>query len=349
MRLKRKRTKIIHVGSVAVGGCNPVSIQSMTKTDTSDIKQTVKQIHSLEKIGCEIIRVAVPDISAANALPSIIKSISIPLIADIHFDWRLAVKAIENGAHGIRINPGNINKGLKEIVASAKKHKIPIRIGVNSGSLSNKWLKKYKGVTSKALVSSALEYIKIIENFGYNNIKVSIKAPDIIRTVESYRLISQETKYPLHIGVTEAGTELSAAVRSSAALGILLSEGIGDTMRISVTGNPESEILIAKELLQGLGLRKFGPQIISCPTCGRCDVDIVKIVKKIEKSIINIKTHKKIAIMGCVVNGPGEAREADIGIACGKGVGVLFKKGKQIKTVKEKDIVQALLRELTRG
>jgi len=351
--IRRKKTKVIHIGSVPVGGKSPVSIQSMTKTDTCDVKATVKEIRKLQKIGCEIIRVAVPDIEAAKSLPKIIKQIQIPLVADIHFNWRLATKSIENGAAGIRINPGNLGKGLPEVIRIAKDYQVPVRIGVNSGSLDKKWLKKYKGVTTKALVASALEYIKRIEDLGYNQLKISIKAPDVERTIKAYRLISQKTNYPLHLGVTEAGTVIPAAVRSSIALGTLLREGIGDTIRVSVTGAPEQEIIIAKEILQSLGLRSFGPQIISCPTCGRCKVDLIKIVEDLEKKLFVANCKRllkplKVAVMGCVVNGPGEAKEADIGIACGRNSGVLFKKGKQICKVVLRDISAIILKELVR-
>jgi (E)-4-hydroxy-3-methylbut-2-enyl-diphosphate synthase len=352
-RITRRSTKVIHVGSVAIGGKNPVSIQSMTKTDTKNVTATVKQIHELEKIGCEIIRVAVPDILAAGSLSRIIKEINIPLIADIHFNWRLAVKSIECGAKGIRINPGNIGgrEGLLNVVSAAKEYKIPIRIGVNSGSLDQKWIRKYKGITSEALVSSALEYIKIIEDMGHSELKISIKAPDVLSTITSYRLISKKTKYPLHVGVTEAGPVFESSVRSSIAIGCLLMEGIGDTIRISVTGHPGHEVSIAKEILQSIGLRKFGPEIISCPTCGRCKVNLVNVVRQFQQKLSTIDyrlltPRLKVAIMGCVVNGPGEAKDADIGVACGRESAVLFKSGKQIRQVKESEIVEILIKEL---
>lgn len=329
----RRKTKVIHIGSVAIGGKNPVSIQSMTKTDTRDVSATVKQIHELEDLGCEIIRVAVPDIESADALPLIIKEIRIPLIADIQFNWRLAVKSIENGSHGIRINPGNM-KELRGIIAAAKERNIPIRIGVNTGSLDKK----------KTLVGCALEYIKRIEDMGFNQLKISVKAPDIRRTIEAYRLLSKKTRYPLHIGVTEAGPLVESATRSGIALGTLLMEGIGDTMRVSVTGEPHSEVVIAKEILQSLGLRRFGPEIISCPTCARCEVDLIKIVNELKDQMSNLP--RKVAVMGCVVNGPGEARDADIGVACGKDSAVLFKKGKAVRRIEEEDIVKTLVDEM---
>lgn len=333
-KIKRHKTKVIHVGNVAIGGSSPISIQSMTKTDTRDVASTVKQIHELEELGCEIIRVSVPDMESASALSKIIKEIKIPLIADIHFNWRLAVKSVENGASGIRINPGNM-KELGEIVSAAKERNIPIRIGVNSGSVDKK----------KTLVGSALEYVKRIEDLGFNQLKISVKAPSIWRTIEAYRLIAKKTNYPLHIGVTEAGPLVESAVRSSIALGTLLMEGIGDTIRVSVTGEPHSEVLIAKEILQGLGLRRFGPEIISCPTCARCDVDLIKIVNELKNQLLT--SPQKVAVMGCVVNGPGEARDADIGVACGKGSAVLFKKGKPVRKIAEREIVSVLLGELT--
>lgn len=343
IKIKRKKTKIIHIGGAAVGGANPISIQSMTKTDTKDVSATVKQIHELENLGCEIIRVAVPDMESAESLPQIIKKIHIPLIADIHFNWRLAVKSIEAGAHGIRINPGNM-KELREIVNAAKERNVPIRIGVNSGSLD----KKYKKVNPEALVDSAMEYIKRIEDMGFTKLKISVKAPSIFRTIEAYRLLSKKTRYPLHIGVTEAGPLVESAVRSSIALGTLLMEGIGDTMRVSVTGEPHSEIIIAKEILQSLGLRKFGPEIISCPTCARCDVDLINIVEEVKKKIPhNGSKVKSIAIMGCVVNGPGEAKDAAIGVACGKGSAVLFKNGKPVQKIKETEILDTLIKEIS--
>ena len=346
MKINRRKTKVIYLGRVAVGGSNPISIQSMTNTDTANVWATVRQIHELEELGCEIIRVAVPDVGSVDALPEIMGKINIPLVADIHFDWELAVKAIEKGVSGIRINPGNIGgiENLAKIVKSAKKRKVPIRIGVNSGSLGKKWIKKYKGITSRALVSSALEYIKMIEGMGFNKLKISLKAPDIERTIDANRLISKKVQYPLHIGITEAGLLIQSAVKSSMALGTLLMEGIGDTMRVSITGNPHSEVIVAKEILQNLGLRKFGPQIVSCPTCARCKVNLYQIVKEVDRALPGIKTKvKSIAIMGCVVNGPGEAKESDIGIACGRGSGVLFKKGRPVRRVAERNIVKVLI------
>lgn len=350
----RKKTKVIYLGKVPIGGNNPVTIQSMTKSDTGDLKKVLKEIHGLEKIGCEIIRVSVPDIKSADNLSEIIKNIGIPLIADIHFNSDLAIQAIQNGVHGIRINPGNIGgrKKIKEIIAAANERKTVIRVGVNSGSLDTKWINKYKGITVKALVASAVEYTKIIEDLGCTDLKISIKAPDIKRTIESYRLLSKKLNYPLHIGVTEAGPVIESAVRSSIALGTLLMEGIGDTLRVSVTGDSKKEVIIAKEILQSLGIRQLGPQIISCPTCARCKVDLPKIVNELRRKLLTVRCKKcclpfKVAVMGCVVNGPGEAKEADIGIAFGTKYGVLFKKGKPTNhKINQKNAVSVLLNEL---
>jgi len=353
--IKRRVTKVIDVGGVPVGGRNPITIQSMTKTDTRDVRNTVNQIRKLTRAGCEIIRVAVPDDESCRALPRIIKSIHIPLIADIHFNPKLAVGSIEGGAGGVRINPGNIGgkKEIREIVKAAAERKAVIRIGVNSGSLPKKWIRRYKGVTPAGLVGSALEWVKMFEDAGFRRLKISIKSPDIRHTINAYRAIAERTKYPLHIGLTEAGPMMESAVRSSIALGTLLMEGIGDTIRISVTGDPVSEVLIAREILQTLGLRSFGPTIISCPTCARCCVDLVKIVAEFRKKAKGMSGKgkapgKKVAIMGCVVNGPGEARDADIGIACGVKDGVLFKKGKLMGRVPEKEIVDTLIKEMER-
>ena len=353
VRIKRRSTKVIHVGGAAIGGRHPVSIQSMTKTDTRDVRGTVNQIKKLARAGCEIVRVAVPDSESCRVLPQIKRSIQIPLIADIHFDWKLAVRSIENGVDGIRINPGNIGgkKEIRAIITAAAKRKTAVRIGVNSGSLDKKWIRRYKGITAAGLVNSALEYVRFIEDLGFGQIKISIKSPDIRLTIAACREISKKTSYPLHIGLTEAGPVTNSAVRSSIVLGTLLMEGIGDTIRVSVTGSPETEVLIAREILQTLGLRSFGPQIISCPTCSRCQVDLIKIVDDFKKKTAGsvpggINGRQKVAIMGCVVNGPGEARDADIGIACGLKNGVLFKKGKPIGKVAETKIVDTLIREM---
>ena len=332
-----KKTRKIYVGSVPVGGGSPISVQSMTKTDTRDVKATVRQIKSLQKAGCEIIRIAVPDIEAAKALGFIRKSVSMPVIADIHFDWRLALEAIKQGVDGLRINPGNIGAAWKvaEVVSSASDRHIPIRIGVNAGSLSKKLLTKYGHPTPEALVESAEEHINILEQLNFREIKVSLKASNVPTTVDAYRLFSRRFRYPLHIGISEAGPSFTGIIKSSVGLGILLAEGIGDTMRVSLSADPGQEIRVAYEILKSLGLRTKGANIISCPTCGRCQIDIRGLASKVESRLKDIDKTITVAVMGCAVNGPGEAREADIGIAGGKGVGLLFRKGKIIKRVAE--------------
>ena len=346
--IKRRGTRQISIGSVKVGGDAPISVQSMTKTDTRDIQKTVHQIRRLEEAGCEIVRVAVVDEEAAQAIAEIKKRIKIPLIADIHFHYRLALKAMESGADGLRINPGNIGgrDRLKAIVMNAKEQSIPIRIGVNAGSLEKDLLKRFGGATAEAMVSSALRTIEWMEDLGFDQIKVSLKASDVPRTLEAYRLFSEKSDYPLHLGITEAGRGSDAIVKSSIGIGLLLSEGIGDTLRVSLTGDPVEEVRVGYEVLRALKIRERGVEIISCPTCGRCEIDLNHLVEKVEKGVHRISQPITIAIMGCVVNGPGEAKEADIGIAGGKGVGVLFKKGKVIKKVKEKDFANVLLSEI---
>ncbi len=351
--IPRRKTRQISIGSVKVGGDAPVSVQSMTKTDTRDVRKTVNQIRRLEAAGCEIIRVAVPDEEAARAIAQIKKRINIPLIADIHFNYRLALRSMESGADGLRINPGNIGgrNRLKTIVNEAKKRSIPIRIGVNAGSLEKDLLKRFGGPTSKAMVLSGLRTIEYMEDLGFHLIKVSLKASDVLRTVEAYRYFSRKSDYPLHLGITEAGKGSGAMVKSAIGIGLLLSEGIGDTIRVSLTGDPNEEIRVGYEILRALKIRERGVEIISCPTCGRCEIDLSRLVEKVEKGIQKITAPMTIAIMGCVVNGPGEAKEADIGIAGGKGVGVLFKKGKIVRKLKEKDFAQVLLngvREMVR-
>jgi (E)-4-hydroxy-3-methylbut-2-enyl-diphosphate synthase len=320
----------------------------MTKTDTRDIRRTVHQIRRLEEAGCEIIRAAIVDEEAARAITEIKKKIRIPIIADIHFHPRLALMAMESGADGLRINPGNIGgrDRLKPIVAEARSRSVPIRIGVNSGSLEKDLLKRFGGTTPEAMVLSALRTIEWMEDLGFHLIKVSLKASDVLRTVEAYRLFSKKSDYPLHLGVTEAGKGSGAVVKSSVGIGLLLSEGIGDTLRVSLTGDPVEEVRVAYEILRALNIRKRGVEIISCPTCGRCEIDLTRFVEKVERAVKKMTAPLTVAIMGCVVNGPGEAKEADIGIAGGKGVGVLFKKGKVIKKVREKDFASVLLREI---
>jgi len=346
--MKRHPTKSISIGNIKVGGRAPISVQSMTKTDTRDAAATISQIHELEEAGCEIIRVAVPDENTAQKLKEIKKSIAIPLIADIHFNHKLALMAIDAGVDGLRINPGNIGEKRKvaEVVKKASTHSIPIRIGVNAGSLEKDLLKKYGHPSPPALVASALRNIKLLESFGFDLIKVSLKASDVLSTVKAYRLIASKTHYPLHIGVTEAGPLLRGAIKSSLGMGILLAEGIGDTLRVSLTAPPIEEVKVGYAILQALKLRRFGPEIISCPTCGRCEVNIESIVKELEKRISHLKKSITIAVMGCVVNGPGEAREADIGIAGGKSSGLLFKKGKPLGKVPAQNLVDRLIEEI---
>jgi (E)-4-hydroxy-3-methylbut-2-enyl-diphosphate synthase len=346
----RRKTKTIHVGKVPVGGGNPVVVQSMTKTDTLNVKATVKQIHSLESVGCEIIRLAVPNREAAKVLGTIRKSISIPLIADVHFDWRIALKAIEQGVDGLRINPGNIGAKwkIKEVVTAARGNEIPIRIGINAGSLEKDLLKKYGHPKPKALVESAKRNIAILEEMNFTNLKVSLKGSDVLTTVDAYRLFSDKYDYPLHVGISEAGPPSTGIIKSCVGCGILLSEGIGDTIRVSLTAEPEEEVRVAYEILKSLGLRKKGVEIVSCPTCGRCGIDLKGIATEVECRLRKIDKPMKIAVMGCVVNGPGEAREADLGIAGGKGIGILFKKGKIIKKIKEKDLLDELMHEISK-
>jgi (E)-4-hydroxy-3-methylbut-2-enyl-diphosphate synthase len=344
----RKNTKTIYVGKVPIGGENPIVVQSMTKTDTADVESTLRQIKSLESSGCEIIRLAVPNINAAKSLAKIKKSIRIPMIADIHFNWRLALEAIEQGVDGLRINPGNIGTKwkTKEVVTAAKERGIPIRIGVNAGSLEKELLKKYGHPKPEALVESAGRHIQILEELNFTNIKVSLKASEVLKTVEAYRLFSERYNYPLHIGISEAGPPSRGIIKSSVGLGILLSEGIGDTIRVSLTAEPEEEVRVAYEILKSLGLRKKGIDIISCPTCGRCKIDIKGLATEVEYRLREIDKPITVAVMGCIVNGPGEAREADFGIAGGKGRGILFKKGKILRTVKEEELLDALLKEI---
>ena len=346
--MDRRKTRQISIGQVKIGGGAPISVQSMTKTDTRDIRKTVCQIRRLETSGCEIIRVAVVDEEAARAISEIKKKIRIPLIADIHFHPHLALMAMESGADGLRINPGNIGgrNRLKPIVIEARNRSIPIRIGVNSGSLEKDLITRFGGATPEAMVSSAMKSIEWMEDLGFHLIKVSLKASDVLRTVEAYRMFSEESDYPLHLGVTEAGRGSGAIVKSSIGIGLLLSEGIGDTLRVSLTGDPVEEVRVGYDILRALDIRKRGVEIISCPTCGRCEVDLIRLVEKVERGVEKISVSFTVAIMGCVVNGPGEAKEADIGIAGGKGVGVLFKKGRVIRKVLERDFASVLLDEI---
>ncbi len=351
MLKERKKTKVIHVGNVPVGGGNPIAVQSMTKTDTRDVPSTVKQIRSLEDEGCEIIRVAVPDMDAAKAIGEIKRGIRIPVIADIHFDWRLAIEAVRQGIDGLRINPGNIGARWKlaEVVAACSERGIPIRVGVNAGSLSRKLLDKYGHPSPEALVESAEGHINILEGLGFKEIKVSLKASDVPTTVEAYRLFSRRFRYPLHIGISEAGPSFTGVIKGSVGLGILLSEGIGDTIRVSLTADPIEEIYVAYGILRSLGIRTLGADLISCPTCGRCDIDIRGIAREAEQRLRDINRPIKVAVMGCAVNGPGEAREADFGIAGGKGMGIIFRRGRVVKRVREDELLDALFEEIMRG
>ncbi len=348
-KYKRKKTKVVNIEQVKIGGNNPITIQSMTNTDTRKIKDTIKQIKKLEREGCEIVRVAVPDDKAVKNIKEIKDNINIPLIADIHYDYALAIEAVKEGADKIRINPGNIGERWKveEIVKICKERKVPIRVGANAGSLKGKYIKKFGGITPRALVESVIDEINILEGLNFDFIVVSIKSSDVKTMVDSNRLFSDMYDYPLHIGVTEAGPPGGRGeVYSAVGIGILLEEGIGDTVRVSLTGNPSNEVQTAKNILSSLGIRKIGPRIISCPTCGRLEYDLDALLKKIEKEVKSIKVPITIAVMGCSVNGPGEAKEADIGIAGGKKSAVIFKKGKKVAVVKEKEIMKVFLNEL---
>lgn len=344
----RKQKRIVNIGGVKIGGDNPVAIQSMCNTDTRDVKATVNQIHELENAGCEIIRVAVPDMVAAKAVADIKKQIHIPLVVDIHFDYRLALECMKNGADKVRINPGNIGDRdrVKQVVEMAKEREIPIRIGVNGGSLERELLQKYGGVTADALVESAMGHVAILDELNFNNVVVSIKISDVPKMLCAYRKFNEISDIPLHIGVTESGTLKGGTVKSAVGIGALLAEGIGDTMRVSLTANPVEEIYAAYDIQKVLGMRKTGAEIVSCPTCGRTQLDLISIANKVEKRAANIDKPIKIAVMGCAVNGPGEAREADIGIAGGKGEGLIFKKGEIIKKVPQDSLVDELMKEI---
>lgn len=346
----RKNTKVINVGSVKIGGNNPIVVQSMTNTKTYDINSTVKQITALAEAGCDIVRVAVPKMEDAEALVAIKKQISLPLIADIHFDYRLALKALEAGVDGLRLNPGNIGKKeyVKAVVTAAKERNVPIRIGVNAGSLDQKILLKYGGITAEGMVESALEHIRILEENNFDNIKISLKAHDVPLTIAAYKLMADTVHYPLHLGITEAGTIKSGIIKSAVGIGALLAQGIGDTFRISLTGDPVEEVKVANEILKALDLREYGPVMISCPTCGRCNIDLAKIANEVETLLANIKKPIKVAVMGCVVNGPGEAKSADVGIAGGKGQGLVFRHGEIVRTVSEEKLVAELFKEINK-
>ncbi|MFT9494969.1 flavodoxin-dependent (E)-4-hydroxy-3-methylbut-2-enyl-diphosphate synthase [Anaerosolibacter sp.] len=345
---KRKVTRSVQCGNLKIGGDAPISIQSMTNTDTRDVQATVNQILRLEEAGCEIVRIAILDEEAANAIKRIKSQIHIPLVADIHFDYRLALLAIENGIDKLRLNPGNIGDidRVRKVVEQAKSRNIPIRIGVNAGSIDNKILNKYGEINADALVESAMEHIQILEHLDFQDIVISLKASDIRLTIEAYRLLSQKINYPLHIGITEAGTLWSGTVKSSIGIGSLLLDGLGDTVRVSLTGDPVEEIKVAKEILKSLRLRSFGVNLISCPTCGRCQIDLIQLANRIEEKLKQVDKPITVAIMGCAVNGPGEAREADIGIAGGKSSALLFKKGEIIRKLSEDEIERVLLEEI---
>lgn len=348
---ERHKTRVVRIGDVAIGGENPIRIQSMCNTKTEDVEATVAQIRALTAAGCEIVRVAVPTVAAAEAIGDIRRQIKIPLVADIHFDYRLALAAMEHGADKIRINPGNIGEDwkLREVVNAAKERNIPIRVGVNSGSLEKDLLQKYGGVTAEGIVESALEKVRRIEELGYENLVISIKSSDVLMCIRAHELLAVETDYPLHIGITEAGTLLRGTVKSAVGLGIILYEGIGDTIRVSLTGDPLEEIKAAREILKSLGLRKGGVEVVSCPTCGRTEIDLIGLANRVESLVERYSDlDVRVAVMGCVVNGPGEAREADFGVAGGKGAGVLIRKGEVIRTMPEAELLPALEAELQR-
>lgn len=344
----RDHTKAVRIGDRVIGGGNPIAIQSMTNTKTEDVKATVEQIQRLTAAGCEIIRCTVPSLEAAQAIAEIKKQITIPLVADIHFDYKMALAGMEYGADKIRINPGNIGGAdrVKAVVDMAKERQIPIRVGVNSGSLEKELVQKYHGVTAEGIVESALDKVHMIEDLGYDNLVISIKSSDVLMCVRAHELIAKKTQHPLHVGITEAGTLLSGNIKSSIGLGLILHQGIGDTIRVSLTGDPVEEIKSAKLILRTLGLRKGGIEVVSCPTCGRTSIDLIGLANAVENMVADIPLDIKVAVMGCIVNGPGEAREADIGIAGGKGEGIIIKKGEVIRKLPEQELLPALREEL---
>lgn len=341
-------TRQIHIGPVAIGGGAPISVQSMTNTKTTDTEATVAQIRALQAAGCDIVRLAVPDMAAAKNLGNVIRQVTVPLVADIHFDYKLALEAIRQGIHALRLNPGNIGgeEKVKAVVRAAKEAHIPIRIGVNAGSLDKKILRKYGGVTPEALVESAMEHVRILEALDFHDMKISLKAHDVPLTIAAYRLMSQTVDYPLHLGITEAGTVNTGIIKSAVGIGALLAEGIGDTFRISLTGDPVVEVRVANEILKSLGLKEYGPTLVACPTCGRTSIDLPAIAAQVEEKLRGIEEPIEVAVMGCVVNGPGEARGADVGIAGGNGEGLVFRKGEIIRKVPEADLVPELFKEI---
>ncbi len=346
----KKLTRQIKIGSVLIGGGAPCSVQSMCSTDTRNVSATLAQISTLADAGCELVRCAVPDMAAAVALGQIKAQSPIPVIADIHFDYKLALQVLEGGIDGLRLNPGNIGDKWKvaEVVKSAAERHVPIRIGVNAGSLEKELLERYGHPTAEAMVESALGHVRILEDLGYQEIKISIKASDVMKTVEAYRLLSSKVDYPLHIGITEAGTTFSGTIKSSVGLGILLADGIGDTMRVSLTGDVQDEVRVGYEILKSLGLRQRGVNFVSCPTCGRCQINLIKVAEEVERRLIGVDKRITVAVMGCVVNGPGEAREADVGIAGGKGEGLLFRHGEIVRKVPEDQLADALIEEISK-
>lgn len=347
--MKQRRTsKLIRIGTVSIGGNSPIVVQSMTKTDTRDVAGTIRQIQEMAEYGCEIVRIAVPDKEAAQALLSIKRDTHIPIIADIHFDYRLALAALEAGADGLRLNPGNISekKYIAAIVRAAKPRGVPIRIGVNAGSLPRSANPKVS--IAKQMVEAALEQIRLLESLDFDQIKVSIKAFDVLTTIKAYQLMAEKIPYPLHLGITESGLPRAGVIRSAIGIGVLLYQGIGDTIRVSLTGDPKEEVIAAYEILKSLNLRERGPTLVSCPTCGRCEVDLIGLARSVEERLAKMDSPIKVAVMGCVVNGPGEARGADVGIACGKGRGAIFRKGEVVRTVEEKDFLEVLMEEVSK-
>ena len=346
--IQRKKTRQIHIGGVAIGGGAPISVQSMCNTKTTDTESTVAQSNALQAAGCDIVRLAVPDMAAAENLGNIIKKVNVPLVADIHFDYRLALESIRQGISALRLNPGNIGseERVKAVVTEAKANNIPIRIGVNAGSLDKKLLAKYGGVTAEALVESAMEHVRILEAQDFYDMKISLKAHDVPLTLEAYKLMSETVDYPLHLGITEAGTARTGMIKSAVGIGALLAQGIGDTFRISLTGDPVVEVKVANEILKSLGMKEYGPTLISCPTCGRTEIDLAGIANQVEERLANITDPISVAVMGCVVNGPGEARGADVGIAGGFGEGLVFRKGEIVRKVDESVLVEELFKEI---